>query len=72
MKKHGHASNENTTRIYRIWSGMLQRCTNPRSHHFRSYGGRGIKVCDRWREFPNFFQDVGLPPKGMSLDRINK
>lgn len=47
------------TRIYRIWAGMINRCTNPNSPKYSSYGGRGIKVCDRWMKFENFYEDVG-------------
>ncbi|HEX3141362.1 MAG TPA: hypothetical protein VHQ87_14975, partial [Rhizobacter sp.] len=58
---------------YRAWSGMKGRCYNPASHRFSSYGGRGIVVCDRWRDsFENFFADMGLrPTPNHSLDRVN-
>ena len=48
---------------------MLERCSNPRASHFKDYGGRGIKVCQRWHEFANFYADMGDPPDGMSIDR---
>ena len=64
---HGMSS----TRSYRIWSGMIQRCTNPKRAAFAYYGGRGITVCDRWMSFENFLSDMGEPPDGMSLDRID-
>lgn len=50
---------------------MIQRCTNPNSAKFKNYGGRGIKVCERWLKFENFIADMGDRPKAMSLDRIN-
>jgi len=57
--------------IYNIWNGMNQRCGNPNNTSYKNYGGRGIKVCKRWLKFENFYKDVGDPPKGKSLDRIN-
>ncbi len=60
------------TREYRIWAGLFYRCENPSSREYPYYGGRGIKVCQRWRDgFVNFFSDMGRCPDGMSIDRIN-
>lgn len=60
------------TRIYKIWAGMIQRCTNTKRTAHKYYGGRGIQVCDRWREFANFFEDMGEPPSDKySLERAN-
>jgi hypothetical protein len=58
---------------YRAWTGMIQRCTNPKSTVWRDYGGRGITVCERWRRsFKAFFADVGARPlPEHSLDRID-
>ena len=58
---------------YRIWTGMIARCSNKKAKSYRYYGGRGISVCDRWREdFENFYRDVGQRPSVRhSLDRIN-
>lgn len=50
---------------------MLQRCLNPNATEFCNYGGRGIAVCERWRTFENFFADMGSPPHGKWIDRIN-
>lgn len=59
------------TATYESWSGMLKRCTNSNSDVYRHYGGRGIKVCVRWKKFENFYGDMGDKPKNKSLDRIN-
>lgn len=48
---------------------MLQRCGNLKDRAYPLYGGRGIKVCDRWREFTSFYADMGDPAEGMTLDR---
>jgi hypothetical protein len=60
---------------YKIWDGIVQRCTNPDSHNFHAYGGRGITICDRWREsFDNFIADMGErsePRNIYSIDRID-
>jgi len=55
--------------IYRIWNSMRQRCTNPNSTQWASYGGRGITVCDRWMTFENFFEDMSPRPNGATLER---
>lgn len=56
---------------YNCWEGMIQRCRNPKSNRYSSYGGRGIKVCDRWLKFENFYSDMGSRPEGLTLDRID-
>lgn len=48
---------------------MIQRCTNPNRDSYPHYGGRGIKVCDRWMVFENFFADMGERPKGLTIER---
>jgi hypothetical protein len=61
-------------RSYRKWSGMVRRCTDPKSHNWKYYGGRGISVCERWRGregYRNFFADMGEPGVGLTLERIN-
>jgi hypothetical protein len=63
--------NKSKTRAYNIWSGMLQRCNNPKASKYENYGGRGIKVCDRWYKFENFHLDMGNPLETQTLDRID-
>ena len=61
-----------STRTYRCWQDMKQRCLNPNAQAFKDYGARGITVCKAWEEsFANFLADMGEAPEGMSLDRIN-
>jgi hypothetical protein len=50
---------------------MKERCSNPRHHAYRHYGGRGITVCPRWRSFGTFLADMGERPPGTTLDRID-
>lgn len=69
---HGKAG----TKIYQCHQSMKQRCYNPKETNYEDYGGRGIKVCDRWLEpdgkgFLNFMEDMGEMPKGLTLDRID-
>ena len=69
-RKHGHHVDGRPSREYTTWVGMIQRCHNPKGSHFESYGGRGIKVCDRWRsDFRSFLEDMGPRPEGASIDR---
>jgi hypothetical protein len=69
--KHSQARRLKHTRVYDCWVGMRQRCYNPNNNSYADYGGRGITVCERWHRFANFFADMGHPPRGKSLDRIN-
>lgn len=56
------------------WTGMKQRCYYTGHKQYKDYGGRGIKVCDRWLGpdgFENFYKDMGKRPEGCSLDRLD-
>jgi hypothetical protein len=57
------------SKTYGRWSRMKQRCYNRKDPEYVHYGGRGVKVCDRWWVFENFYADMGECPKGKSLDR---
>lgn len=61
------------TPTYTAWFRMRRRCDNKKDkHHWKYYGGRGIKVCPRWESFENFLEDMGERPSAKhSLDRIN-
>jgi hypothetical protein len=48
---------------------MLDRCSREGNKHFHNYGGRGIRVCERWVRFENFLVDMGIAPRGMTLER---
>ena len=59
-------------KLYATWNNLKQRCYNKNNPSYIHYGGRGIKVCDRWlKSLENFIQDMGERPEGTSIDRIN-
>jgi hypothetical protein len=62
-----HGMHRTTT--HNVWSGMLQRCRDPKCKDYPRYGGAGIAVCERWLNFSNFLQDMGERPPGKTLDR---
>lgn len=73
--KHGYASSNNKRhKLYTIWDAMKQRCYNKNNCDYKNYGGRGIKVCNEWRNDFVKFKDWALAngyKKGLTIDRIN-
>lgn len=68
-RRHGYSERVENT----IWIRMRNRCNNPKNADYPNYGGRGIKVCERWEVFENFLADMGDRPGGpeITLDRID-
>lgn len=58
LRTHG----KSRSRVYRIWNGMIRRCTDPRHKDYSVYGAKGITVCSEWLDFPAFYRDMGDPP----------
>lgn len=68
MTKHGLSH----IKEFRIWWGILRRCHEVRCKEYKHYGGRGITVCDRWKQsYENFLEDMGKCPAGLSIERID-
>ncbi len=59
------------TTTYHIWENMISRTTNPNNKQYNDYGGRGITVCEEWKDFVNFFSDMGERPGNLTLERID-
>ena len=71
-REHRYVHGGARTPLYWRWQGMLARCYNPSHINYKNYGGRGIVVCNRWQNsFEDFLTDMGTPPPGMSIDRID-
>lgn len=71
---HGQARRVDGKRppVYAVWAAMIQRCENPKAIGYERYGGRGIRVCERWQSFADFASDVGERPSAKhSIDRID-
>lgn len=69
--RHGDAAGRRALE-YMIWKSMRKRCKNPSDPAFANYGGRGIRVCERWDDYVNFIADMGPKPSPKhTLDRIN-
>jgi hypothetical protein len=60
------------TRFYQIWCGLKNRCYKPNNVHYHLYGGRGIRLCERWHNFINFYDDMfETYQDGLSIDRVD-
>lgn len=68
--KENRTHGKTKSREYRIWKQMRSRCERATSPDYANWGGRGIKVCDRWQSFANFLDDMGECPDGASIDRF--
>lgn len=66
---HGHNNMNSPT--YLSWMKMRERCLRPKTPGFSNYGGRGIRICDRWNDFRVFLADMGERSEGTTLDRID-
>lgn len=60
--RHGESHKGKWSPEYRVWAAMLRRCDSPSQRSYRWYGGRGIRVCERWKTFENFLVDMGRRP----------
>ncbi len=70
--KHGLATRANKHPDYQCWTSMRVRCNDPNYKQWNDYGGRGIKVCERWNSFANFIEDMGeRPTPEHSIERID-
>jgi hypothetical protein len=65
--KHG----KRKSRVYKTWCNMIQRCNNKNNNTYAYYGGRGIVISPDWLVFENFYHDMGDPPAGLTLDRLD-
>jgi hypothetical protein len=68
---HGQRVDNTYTSVFSTWNSMMARCYNSNSKSYKYYGGKGIKVCDRWHDIRHFMFDMKDRPEGMQLDRID-
>lgn len=72
---HGHRRRKDgvsrASPTHNSWRCMMRRCYEKTEIGYHRYGGRGIRVCKRWHQFPNFLKDMDVRPEGKTLDRIN-
>src|SRR5258708_820255 len=72
FKERANSSWPCRSREYRTWERIKRCCYEPSYHHYKYYGGRGIKVCKRWLDsFQAFLEDMGPKPAGLSIGRMD-
>lgn len=71
LKKRNTTHGMNRTPTHNSWRGMVERCTIETHASYARYGGVGIEVCERWKVFEHFLEDMGERPDGSSIDRID-
>jgi hypothetical protein len=69
IDRHGHWRGGVRSPTWSSWSAMRDRCRRSGHSHYARYGGRGVRVCERWERFSAFLEDMGSRPEGMTLDR---
>ncbi len=70
--KHGQARKNLNTKEYRAWSEIKRRCNSPKCKAYEHYGGRGIKLCERWKDFETFLSDIGEAPSRLhTIERVD-
>lgn len=67
---HGHTTG-GFSPTYHSWSSMWTRCTNKNRRSYKYYGGKGVAVCERWKSFELFLEDMGERPSGLTLERVD-
>ena len=70
-ERHGHTKNGIRSRTYKAWQAMWQRCRRRNARNAHRYVKRGLGICQRWRTFTAFLQDMGECPLGLTLERKN-
>ena len=71
-KKHSTKSTKHYRRLYHVWHAIKKRCYKETDKHYKDYGARGIKMCDKWLDFANFYNHmIDSYKPGLSIDRIN-
>jgi hypothetical protein len=68
---HGHTRQGKRSPTHQSWTSMMRRCFSPNHNRYYLYGAKGVTVCERWRTFANFLEDMGERPEGCTLGRHN-